>query len=396
VPRMVLQSCAMGARSTKWGVLLTCTLIVCGMGYASWNHKSGDAVRERVERTVAAILAHEPAPVYRRTALWGETAEGDAFEQYALAAAAKGKKLWLAWNEASGEFRERAAAITKERQQQLREIWAPVIEQVRSGAHGGTVTMPSGPVGNLKDLDEALFLELRSLAGEARMADFGSLWMDAFTFAVDRLPGPAGGWREQFARSYLSLIDDEVLTTLREQDLQLLGECLANADPLVAQLPDSDAYLARWVQTNSREARIAGLGIRTRLYAWQHGFDPFRADLEGFDELFALRAILRPVASDGGQREAQWSAYRAAPRERHTPMTSHIDEMSELSERQPRQVLAQLRLLRLAVAFHRGVELPQLADPFASAPLQVRIEDDAAVLHSASTFEGSQRIARRR
>ena len=387
----------MGARRTKWGVLCTCTLIVCGMGYASWNHKTGDDLRDRVLRTAAAVLARQPAPVYRRTALWGETLEGDAFEQYALAAAAKGATAGIVWNEAARAFHEKGGVVTKERQQQLRETWAPVIQQVRAGAHGQTLTAPSALLGKeVVGLDEALFLELRSLAGEARTSDFLNLWMDAFTFAVDRLPGPAGGWRDQFPRSYLSLLTDDVLATSSAPEMQVLQGFLTNADPLVAVLPDCDVYLASWVRGQIQNARIEGLGIRTRLYAWQHGFDPFRADLEGYDELLTLGAMLRSAATDGGQREAQWSAYRAAPRERQTPLTRFHDEIIEKSERQHRQLLAQLRLLRLAVAFHRGVELPQLADPFASAPLQVQIEGDAAVLRSAITFPGSQRIARRR
>ena len=386
----------MGARRTKWGVLCTCTLIVCGMGYASWNHKTGDDLRDRVLRTAAAVLARQPALVYRRTALWGETLEGDAFEQYALAAAAKGATAGIGWNAADRAFLEKGAVVTKERQQQLRETWAPVIQQVRAGAHGQTLTAPSSFLGKVVGLDEALFLELRSLASEARASDFLNLWMDAFTFAIDRLPGPAGGWRDQFPRSYLSLLTDDVLATLSAPELQVLQGCLTNADPLVAVLPDCEGFLAWSVRVQVENARIEGLGIRTRLFAWQHGFDPFRADLEGYDELFRLGPMLRPAATDGGQREAQWSAYRAAPRERQTPLTRFHDEITEKSERQHRQLLAQLRLLRLAVAFHRGVELPQLADPFASAPLQVQIEGDAAVLGSAITFPGSQRIARRR
>lgn len=403
----------MGARRTKWGVLVTCTLIVCGMGYASWVHKSGDEVRERLELALLTMKRDERAPVYRTAPLWGETIDEVAFEQYALAGAALAAKALpksLGWNAASGEIFLGGKTASPERAKELREAWAPAIEDVRAGAHcrltqPGTIRIlpgkTTGPgkapailVPNLDQVEVVLLCELQLLAREARTRDFVGLWMDAVTFAVDGLSQSGGTAR---VRLYLNVLTDDLLATLSELDLQRLDGFLANADPLVGALADPNSLLMNTVQIAVEGSRkVSREPMQLRLSAWQHGFDPYRADLEGFDELLRLRAMLEPIAKDGGQREAQWSAYRSARRERQTFTTSLVDDRAENGERWQREALTQLRLLRLAVAFHRGVEVPQLADPFASAPLQVQIEDDSAVLRSARTFDRSQRIARRR
>ncbi|MCC7061529.1 MAG: hypothetical protein IT456_01920 [Planctomycetes bacterium] len=404
----------MGSPRRKWPLVLFCTLIVCGMGYASWAQKAGTAVRERLQLALIALEKHARSPVYRTRPLWGEGSKELAFAQYAQAAAAadaKGLPKSLSWDEAAGSLLEGGKAAAPERAQELREAWASAIEHLRVGAHSTAArpntipllrlrsqslgTAPTLPAASRDGLDVVLQLELRWLAHEARMADFVRLWMDAFTFTVDCHPERAENSGELPGHALVEVLTDDLLAALCERDLQLLDEFLNTAEPFVAELPDPDTYLVGWA-LGFVQSRATSESFGRRLYAWRQGFDPHREHIEGFLELLELRSLLKPAAKDGGEREAQWSRYRSARRERQTSASSVLDEISENIERQARQLLARVRLLRLAVAFHRGVELPQLADPFASAPLQVQIEGDAAVLRSAITFPGSQRIARRR
>ncbi|HLQ38460.1 MAG TPA: hypothetical protein VK348_11705, partial [Planctomycetota bacterium] len=53
-----------------------------------------------------------------------------------------------------------------------------------------------------------------------------------------------------------------------------------------------------------------------------------------------------------------------------------------------RQVLTGIRLLRLAVAWHLGEELPQLQDPLGTGALQVEHSDAAARFRSAGQVSG--------
>jgi hypothetical protein len=59
-----------------------------------------------------------------------------------------------------------------------------------------------------------------------------------------------------------------------------------------------------------------------------------------------------------------------------------------------RGVLAQLRCLRLAVDHHRGVELPELADPLGAGPLQVAREGSQMRFSSVGASGG--RLVERR
>ncbi len=386
----------MGVCRTTWAVAGCCTVIVGGMALASWTHRASDDLRLELERKVAAILARQPAPVYRDSALWGETLAGEASTHYASAVAAQGTLEIIRWNAKAGEFLEGGAAVPRERQERLREQWAPFLDAVRAGAHRKVAPPSTWQMGRLGNVDAALTLELRSRLREGRTEAFLELWLDAFTCAVDYWLATSGNWREQWPRNLLHLLDDDVLRSLPAQQLEQLEQCLGNADRLAATPIDPMAILAQWIEHRLRTAHLTRHGVRSHLAAWQHGFDPLRADLLGFDELLDLQSLLEPAATDAAARAAQWAAYRAAPRPRITPLSDQYHQLLEAAERQHLQVVAQMRVLRIAANFHRGGELPVLADPFAAGPLQVQVDGDEATIGSASRFDGSQRIARRR
>lgn len=386
----------MGARRTTWAVAGCCTLVVGGMGMASWAHRSSDDLRLELERKVAAILAHQPAPTYRQSALWGETLEGEASAHYAIAVAAQEAPVSIRWNPDAGEFWEKDAAVPHERQELLRQRWAPLVDAVCAGAHRQMAPASTWQLVRIGGITSALTLELRSRLREGRTEAFLELWLDAFTFAIDYCREASGNWREQLPRNLLHLLSDEVLRSLPARQLAQLEECLTNADSLLAILPDPAAALARWLEPRLLAATNQRTGLRSRMAAWRHGFDPQRAEWHGLDELLDSLRLVMPPSTDGAAREAQWAAYRAAPRPLRTPLSDHYHPLVEAAERQSRQVLAQMRILRIAASFHRGGELPVIADPFAAGPLQVRIDGDEATIGSAGAFSDSQRIARRR
>ncbi len=61
-------------------------------------------------------------------------------------------------------------------------------------------------------------------------------------------------------------------------------------------------------------------------------------------------------------------------------------------EQSQRQVLAQLRMLQLALAFHRRQPLPALIDPYTGEPLSIELDGDTAEFRAAEG-RGQQRRA---
>lgn len=104
------------------------------------------------------------------------------------------------------------------------------------------------------------------------------------------------------------------------------------------------------------------------------------------------------VKGDGADSRARSCSPCRRPRvRRHDHWYGRLlDPLLVAIETQQRQVLAQLRLLRLAVAFHRGGEPLELPDPFAAGMLHVQVDLGTATFRSAETFWGCERRAVRR
>ncbi len=176
------------------------------------------------------------------------------------------------------------------------------------------------------------------------------------------------------------------LAALDERALQLLSTGLERLEvqwplhvPVEWHLAGSPGY---WLD----EGRDHPANTDERLRAWRRGFDVRSEALVTCEMLLAELPAMTPPANDWPARERQWRAFLDGPIERCSG--DALGWMLYLRENEePKRFagLARLRLLRLAVAFTLGDELPALADPFAAAPLQVEIDGNEATFRSASS-----------
>lgn len=136
------------------------------------------------------------------------------------------------------------------------------------------------------------------------------------------------------------------------------------------------------------------LGV-TPLQAWRNGFSARRAATQRasrwVDAAQRLAQISSELAWTDRRRELQ--AVVVAVRDPGAPVDALLERLVQHEERQ-RDAVARLRLLRLAVAFHRGSPLPCLDDPLGDGLL--RTEEGATDATFASAARGMLRRARRR
>lgn len=180
---------------------------------------------------------------------------------------------------------------------------------------------------------------------------------------------------------WLARCADERLRELASAHLARLGAVLAAVDRSFRHRPDPavhqciDMVESLWAPTALDGTRFGPL---VHLRAWRHGFSILELARDQTTELVALvRAASTP------QPGAPWSQVRARLDELDHQFTA-LDSVGwgpgrlvELA-REQRAALVELRLLRLAVAFHARQELPPLADPFGAGDLVARVDGDRA------------------
>lgn len=372
--------------ASRWLVAVATTLIVGGMVVSSLAAGRDEDLRERL---VAFVAAHEQLvrPPRRAEVLHGEGHDGDAMVFYEVAnhalaqRSARGLPDGVWWGQAVTAGSREAAWPALE----------PIVAALRVGAQGRTVTDPVAK----RWLDS---YRLRCVLDYAkrRAADRGerreevAVWLDAARFHLDVVSWyqwPMNGF------TYWSVAR---LATLDHGSAALLAEGLRRLDgswPIKVDIERSIVGAARPLLAEDAGRRVS---VRQRLGAWRSGFDPRRRELAGLVELCEALPELRVADVPWPERLQQWHAFTGPVRlGRGAAVVDWITQLSD-TERQQRADLARLRLLRLALAFTFGEPLPELADPFAAAPLQARIDGDVATFHSAATPQVLQVQALRR
>ncbi len=367
-------------------------VLALGTGFLAWSSEGRERARESLRAKVEAVEAREQPWPGRREALWGETRPGRAFEHYQRAAGLQG---WLSawWDGARQQVVEGREVASAERIAGLRRGWTPALHLLQQGAHCDDARPPAACGDPFAGLHQALKIEVPLRFAEGRAANAVRLWLDGLAFAVDQLAPWA--WREQAVRRLLDLGSPDVVAALGGDELDLLAQGLGRLDPLLARMPDYEVALA---------ARARGLldgtdeGVHRGYYlgAWESGFDLETQQFDTLAELLDLGSLLSPAAADGAARQRQWRAWASAVRRHDNWYGRWLDPLLVAIETQQRQVLTQLRLLRLAVAFHRGGEPLELPDPFAAGMLHVQVDLGTATFRSAETFWGCERRAVRR
>jgi hypothetical protein len=133
-----------------------------------------------------------------------------------------------------------------------------------------------------------------------------------------------------------------------------------------------------------------------RMQALRHGFfDAVDAELAACDELIQELPMMQTPAVGVLARARQWSEWSSA---RHDWTWTYVgDWVSQLQMRESSHLfgLSELRLLRLALAFELGEPLPDLVDPVAGGPFDVRIDGNVASFRSSANVDAVRWAERR-
>lgn len=176
---------------------------------------------------------------------------------------------------------------------------------------------------------------------------------------------------------------DERVTCLDVAALRLLGSALAHIDAKASLVANPPMALANWVEPLLVRPRPTSL--RRRLDAWRHGFDAHERELVAAEELLAALPELAVGHGDWAMREQQWERFFAAVSSGSRSILPRALVGLRQHECSLRRDLAQLRLLRLCIAWRLGEPRPAVLDPFTLTPFVVETNGDAATFRSPST-----------
>jgi hypothetical protein len=181
---------------------------------------------------------------------------------------------------------------------------------------------------------------------------------------------------------------DAMIAGMDAPRLQRLEKALGEVD---ACLPEDQALAQRYaceMVSVVSGSTLNGYAMPTvSLRAWRQGFSVsswYRALATSVVE------IVRQPATRGADGESNWSERRRQLDQITSEVVAAGRDYSGVGavnfaerEENARRAVTQLRLLRLAVAFHLGREFPTLRDPLGNGDLVVRIDGKAATFSSA-------------
>lgn len=232
----------------------------------------------------------------------------------------------------------------------------------------------------LSDTPLAAGLQIVEAGGNGRAAVLR--WLDDARWMRDAV-------HENAAADVVALFDrwsSTELAALDDSALQLLASGLERLD---AEWPLHED-VAGWLAASAEFWLDKGLAhqpdAEQRLRAWRRGFIVRAEALVTCDLLLTRLPGLSPAAADWPARAQQWRVFLDDLSERCSgDVLWLMFHLAEVVEPTRFAALARLRLLRLSASFLLGEELPRLADPFATEPLQVEVRGNEATFRSVST-----------
>jgi hypothetical protein len=379
----------MSSPTRRWILVAVALAAVLALGATFVVQRRADAAWQAMQTEVAALEAELAAGPTRRAPLWGEPGPGNAHEHYARATT-----RLAAIERALAELEDDPETMPPD---SLRAEWQPALAALRAGAAATDVARARPAAGRADPAERLLGWQAlaRCAAFEARLLrragadpDAARRLLDTAAFGADLMR--EGTLLEQ--RIGLSMLErvaadltEPALAELDRNALDLLATGLAQLD---ATLPPTDAradllFLAGHLLVAARELPGA--------VAWQHAFSTRWMVGEAFT---TMAASVRRVA-DG--REAAWPRREA---QLGTEQQAALDDGNVLVrlclpnlvplEREWRRTLARLRLLRLSVDLHRGVEPAPLRDPIGGGTIVMATGPDGVRLTCAPTGEGGE------
>lgn len=372
-------------------------VIPCLLGFAVMTMvaaapltRCGEGAREELEALVERVAARdaiERVPVQREVRHVGPMRDGVANVYYAIAVeSAKAvrplvakAKLWA--------LRDQDLPLEREDVVALRAAWRPSLQALLDGARCRTLVFDVRWDGFWTlDLSAVVSCESACLAQEGSSAAAAQLWCSAARLIVDLelVEGPV--WAPSCVRQMLPWWGDRLLATADSSLLRAIDDAAQDLDVAFDASIDVERELAGRARFVLRDDYYAsGLwhrppSVEDCLRAWYAGFSPQRA---------AMVELLWDV------RTSDQIAAPAAPWQRrveqleHYGSNGHLDlaHWLQVEEMGRRQAQAQLRLLRMAIAFHLGESLEPLQDPLGDGPLVVDDRGATVVMRSAGNAE---------
>ena len=388
--------------------LLATSAAIAVLGTAGIVHVRADRSWQAMQAMADGLQQRLQARPHHRQALWGEARPGSAFSHYEQAMQ-KAHDLGATDKDALLAMLPRTDADTAEAPaaQALLARWQPVLEALHAGAHAADATPPAAPTApgqpgmtNLLDarwvVNLAMF-EARALRhrGDGLAAVHRSL--DAATFAVD-LHRRGTLIDQMIASAVVAIATTECWTEpgLARLDATALAALAGGLERLDAALPetlDFDGELS--FSLRSVLSLPTEQGIPSMFSAWRYGFstrwmlaDAMLRTARTNHELGAATTLAWP------QRRALLDLELGALQACGNPIVAMTVPNLATAERGLRETTTLVRLLRMSVALHRGLDLPPLRDPLGDGPLRVTRQADGSVrLHGAGT-EWRQNLVR--
>lgn len=367
-------------RALDHGLLIVATVLLLG-GMVVASVCSGGADPERVARRgrlQAFVVATEkkaarrdvPRPFGELVPTYDESAQLGVAAAHAFQGDLRGVKEWLAAMEEPDAHAMRAA------------LWPglePIVQVLRRAAGGSG----SGELGDWSR--RVLQVAVLEAGDRAAWSEQVELW-----FVTRALLERS---RRTSSSPVAAFWSNQRLACLDAAALRMLASALAHVDAKAALTVDPAMALANWVEPLL--ARPRPTSLRRRLTAWRHGFDANERELVAADELLAALPELSAGDCDWGTRELLWQHFFAAVRSGSGASLPRTLDGLRHEERSIRRDLAQLRLLRLCLAWRLGEPLPAVLDPFTLTPFVVETNGDAAAFRSPSTQPDLVRSATR-
>jgi len=383
------------------GIIAAVSSLLGAMGVVQFR---ADASWQGMHQQFSALERAVAARPHVRQPAWGEPTTESAFACYerattAVAAFEKGNFQLLVCF-LSGTDAAIAADTT------VRPRWSTVLEPLRAGAHATDTRVPGDssllqqPYGvvhllPLRWVANVGMFEARALLHEGRDLDAVRTSLDATTLGLDTIR--TGALINQMIGAAVlaigpSMWTEERLSALSPAALEALASGLEHIDrelPATIDLESEALVMARAIRHLPISEALGSTGG-----SWRYGFsarwmlaDSFGGYVEVAQQIDAADALPWP------QRQALMELAIGEHVDRGNALLGPLGGTLTSGERSLRQTVAMLRLLRMAVDLHRGLDLPPLRDPLDDGPIRVTKSETGTRLHCHDTDE-QPRLAR--
>jgi len=368
--------------------------VACVLAAAGVVQHKASASWAAMERQAAAMDAAWAARDHLRQPLWGSSTEGSAFDHYERAQALAKPLGEKDFTELVATLRRTDAQVASETVE-LRARWRPALLALRAGAHCTDarpldipVSDPGAGIASLLDcrwITNVAVFEARALrhAGQHRQAVEWTL--DAATLGgdlvqqgilINQIIGIAMvaiAVGEAWPDVALQQLDGETLD-LFATGLERLDRRLPSSLDFVGEL----RFMASYLQKTPIDEETA-----TAWDAWRYGFSTRWMVADGFAQVATAMAKLEEGADFAWPRRRVWmeEGFRDLVAGANPVTNCFIPNVSS-AELNLREVLTQVRILRVAVDARRGVT-GSLPDPLGEGPLALIAEPEGLRIRSA-------------